>query len=177
MFPEAQKCGSAAARPLAAETGRGAEQVAAYRSGGDIAGWHITPDEDDAPNMNAASQQPGVTTKHASGFVPWVRDGSGETSVNGRDANALDAPHAGRRRILSYGSDDHPMLGWRRRPPRIDGSRKKQCSKNDKRGATGHPMRLCRHLRLDAETATAPKGGLPNGLRAHGARLRTHLTT
>ena len=113
------------ARPLPAETDRRAEQVAAYRSGGDIAGWHITPDEDDAPTMNAPSQQPGVTTKHAAGFVPWVRDGGGETSINGRDANALDAPYARRRRILPYGGDDGPMLSWRRRPPGIDGSRKK----------------------------------------------------
>jgi hypothetical protein len=74
--------------------------------------------------MNAAAQQPGVTTKHASGFIPWIRDGGGETSINGRDANALDAPHTRRRQILPYGGDDGPMLGWRRRSPGIYGSRK-----------------------------------------------------
>ena len=113
------------ARPLPTEAGRIAEQVSAYSNGGDIARWRITPDEDDAPTVNTASQQPGVTTKHTSGRVAWVRDGSGETSINGRDANALDAAHARGRRILPYGGDDGPMLGWRRRPPGIDGSRKK----------------------------------------------------
>jgi hypothetical protein len=94
MHPEEHERGFGDGAPLPAGTDRGAEQVAAYRSGGDIAGWHIAPDEDDAPNMSAASQQPGVTTKHASGFVPWVSDGGGETLINGRDANALDAAHA-----------------------------------------------------------------------------------
>src|SRR6476469_2024720 len=124
MHPEEHERGLVSALPLRAETGGVAEQVAAYRREGDIAGWHITPDEDDAPNMSAASQQPGVTTKHASGFVPWVGDGGGEASINGRDASALDAAHARRRRILPYGGDDGAVRGWRRRPPGIDGSRK-----------------------------------------------------
>jgi hypothetical protein len=125
MFPEGTSAVSVSALPLPAETGRVAEQVAAYSNGGDIAGWRIAPDGDDAPAVNTASQEPGVTTKHESGLVPWVRDGGGETSINGRDPNALDVPHARRRRMLPYGGDDGPMLGWRRRPPRIDGSRKK----------------------------------------------------
>ncbi|MDP9222371.1 MAG: hypothetical protein M3P18_00665 [Actinomycetota bacterium] len=79
---------------LAAEAGRGAEQLAAYGRGGDIAGWHIAPDEDDAPAMNAVPEEPGVTTKHAPGLVPWERDTGGEMTIYGRDADALDVRYA-----------------------------------------------------------------------------------